>query len=304
MTLALTLAAVRRHPFSIAFTVLIVVVFASLASVSVPLALGTWLATAVATLEVWYALEPLVLRQFGGYRDPSHAEREALGVAITSSSLELLLGDGPGLAIGRGLRCLVVSRDALELLDERPLGGLLTQATHPIHSASLAGDILVWLGNLALFGAWCIDRGLGQLGRLLGVLVGESLVLPLVVCRDGFLRWSGWIFGSLAVVLLGSTLLSSGFAAAGLALLAAPPLMVALSTVLAWERRRVERAADEATIGAGFGAQLLEAVELLAVAEPRPRPTGVLRMLCPPGAPLTNRAARIRQSVFRPQAEQ
>jgi hypothetical protein len=173
------------------------------------------------------------------------------------------------------------------------------QAVAPVHCADLAGVLWVWLGNLPLCCAWYVSRGCCQLGRLLGVIVGESLVVPLVLWRDGFLRWSGRVFGSSIVGLLAATLLSDGFAAAGLGLMLAWIVIPGLQAALAWESRRVERAADQATIDAGYGPQLLEALELLVVAEPLVTPTGLLGLLHRRGAPVTMRADRIRQVLSR-----
>jgi hypothetical protein len=188
----------------------------------------------------------------------------------------------------------------LELLDERALSGLLNQAAAPIHVADLGGVLLVWLGNVPVVAAWCVSQCIGQLGRLLGVIVGESLVLPLVVWPGGFVRWSGRVFGSAMVGLLGSMLLSSGLAAAGLGLMVAWAVVPGIQALLAWESRRIERVADQAAVDAGCGAELLEGLEFLALAEPRPRPAGLLGVLCRPGAPLSIRADRIRRALSRP----
>jgi len=299
MTLALSLAAIRRHPCSVVLSALLLAGFASLLGVLVPLALGVWAAAALIVYEAWYALEPSVLRRVGGYRDPTHDESALLENVLATSQLQPLIAVQPGLAIARGLRCLVVSRDALELFEERSLSGLLVQAVAPVHRADLAGVLLTWLANLPVVGAWYLSRGCGVLGRLLGVVVGESLVLPLVVWRDAFLRWSSRVFGSIIVGLLGAMLLSDGFAAAGLGLLTAWLLVPGIHALLAWESRRVERVADQATIAAGFGAPLLEALELLNVIEPRPGPSRVLGLLCRPGAALTTRTDHIRTLLRR-----
>jgi hypothetical protein len=197
------------------------------------------------------------------------------------------------------MRCLVISRDAFEVFEERSLSGLLVQAAAPVHRADLAGVLLSWLGNLPVLGVWYVTRGCCLIGRLLGVVVGESLVLPLVFWRDGFLRWSARVFGAIIVGLLGTMLLSDGFAAAGLGLLTAWLVIPCVRALLAWESRRVERAADQATIDAGFGAQLLEGLDLLILAEPAYSPAGLLGLLCRPGTELTTRANRIRQAVAR-----
>jgi hypothetical protein len=304
MTFAHTVSAIRHHLFSILFNVAMVIASAILLHVSVALALAIWLAAGLASIELWYAVEPCVLRWLGGCRAPSYAERARLEPALGRSSLQLLIADAPDLAAVRGARCLVITRDLLEFLDDRALCGLLSQTADASNWANLAGFAFVWLGNLPLLGAWLAGRFVGQLGQLLGVAVGASLVLPLVFWRDGFLHWSGRLFGGMIGALLATMLLYAGFAAAGLGLLIAWALVPAIQTLLAWESRRSERGADQASIAAGFGPQLLEAMECLLLAEPLPHPAGLLGVLKCPGAPLVDRADRIRRVVSLPQIDQ
>jgi hypothetical protein len=282
---------------SIVFTVLLVVGFASLTHVPVPLALAAWLTAAVVGVEVWYAVEPFVLRWIGGYRTPSYAECVRLEPALVRSTLEVLISDAPDLAAARGARCLAITRDLLDFLEDRALSGLLHQMAEASNWADLAGVGFVWLGNLPILGGWLAGRLVGQLGRLLGLAVGSSLLLPLGLWRDGFLCWSGRIFGGLIGGLLTAALLYDGFIAAGLGLLVGWALVPAMQALLAWESRRTERAADLATIAAGYGPQLLEAVEDLLLAEPQPTPGGLLGVLKRPGAPLVERADHLRRRV-------
>src|SRR5207302_10545969 len=135
--------------------------FASLVGVFIPLVLALWAASALIVYEAWYALEPTVLRRVGGYRDPTHDECALLENVLATSQLQPLIAAQPGLAIVRGLRCLVVSRDALELFEERSLGGLLIQAVLPVHRADLAGVLLTWLANLPVIGAWYVSCACG-----------------------------------------------------------------------------------------------------------------------------------------------
>jgi hypothetical protein len=132
---------------------------------------------------------------------------------------------------------------------------------------------------------------------LLAVAVGNSLVVPLVLWRDGFLRWSGRLFASAMVALIGAELIVHGLAATGLLLLIAWLVTPTLRALLAWESQRVERAADTWTIAAGYGPQLLEAADLLAVAGPANGSRGLVGLLCPRGAPMVERATRIRMAV-------
>jgi hypothetical protein len=297
MTFALTLAALRRHPLSLAITSLLVVATASLLGISAPLALVDWLATGLVTFELWYACEPLILRSVGGYRVPTYAERERLEAAIGRYQLSLLVADTSDLAAARGLRTLVIGRDLIDLFEDRALTGFLVQVAEPVHGASLAGTVFVWLGNLPIVCAWCVARLLGQLGRLLALAVGASLVIPLILLREGFLCWCGRLFSAIIVGLLGALLVSNGFAAAGVGLLFAWIAVPAIEAIVAWESRRAGRSADCATLSQGFGPQLLEAVEFLALAEPRPAASGLLSLLCQPSASLVDRADQLRRRL-------
>ena len=297
MTFALALSAIRWHPFSVGVTALIVVLAASLLGVSAPLALVTWTVASVVAVELWYVIEPGILQRVGHLRPPTHEEAQRLEAIIARAQLEPLVTETSDLFAVRGLRVLALGRDYFDLFDDRPLSGLLIQAAAAVHSSNLAGYLIVWLGASPVLAMWYVSRGLVQLGRLLAVLVGASLIVPLVVWPSGFVRWSGRLFGSVAVVLLGAILLSSGLAAAGLGLLLAWAAVPGLATLLAWESRRIERAGDLATLQAGFGPQLLEALEFLLVAEPRPQLRGFLGLLTRPGGRLVDRAAFIRGTL-------
>lgn len=297
MTFALALAAIRRHVLGVVLTALITVVTASLLGVSVPLALATWSVTGVLCLELWYAVEPVLLCHIGECRRPSAAEQHRVEALLGRTPLDLLIADSTGFTAARGLRCLVIGRDLLDIFEDRAMCGFLVQVAVPLQAANLAGFILVWLGNLPLLMTWWLTRVIGQLGRLLALAVGTSLVLPIVVFRDAFLRWAGLVFTVVLVSLAGAVLLSYGFAAIGLGLLLAWLLVPSLRAVLAWESCRAERVADRVTIEAGYGVQLLEAVDLLTMIEPRKLGVGVLSMLSLPGRPTIERARWIRRHL-------
>jgi hypothetical protein len=281
--------AVLRHLLSIFCTALLLTLSASLASASAPLALLLWALASVLSLATWRALEPFVLRRLG-CRPPGHLERERLDPALGANRVEVLVLDAAQPWLGRGLRTLVISRALLDLLEDRALAGLLAQATIQVRAASLPGELVVWLGNLPLLCAWRLSRGLMRLGRFLALVVGGSLVLPLVLWPDGFIRWAGRLFGASIVGLLGSALLSSGLSAAGLGLLLAWLVVPGLQALLNWEARQAETAADDATFDAGQGWELLEALETLAWAESVPLLPAPLRWLSRPATPLTARA--------------
>jgi hypothetical protein len=297
MTVALTLAAIRRHPFSTALTALLTIITARLVGAPAPLALSIWTATVVVGLELAYALEPTVLKRLARYRDPTNAERQRLDSALGRRRLYLLVADTPDLAAARGLRCLVVSRDLMEVLEDRALSGILNQAAASVQAANLAGFGLIWLGNLPVLVAWVASRMIGGLGRLLAIIVGTALVLPLVLFPNAFLRWTGRLFSLMLVSLIGSVLISVGYAAIGLGLLVAWLIVAALRSLLAWESRRVEAAADSATIAAGLGSQLLEAVDFLALAEPLPPRDLFLKVLRLSRSSSVQRGERLRRGL-------
>lgn len=297
MTLALTLAAIRRHPFSIPLTFLILLLTAALTATPVALALSAWAAATALSFELWYALEPTILKRIPRYREPTHAERQRLESTLGRAQLQLLVADTTDLLATRGLRCLIVSRDLLDVFEDRALSGLVHQTASSNHSANLAGFALVWIGNLPVLAAWWAERLVAQLARLLAILVGTSLVLPLIVCRDAFLRWTGQLFTAMLVGLFGSVLISGGHAAAGLGLLIAWLMVRLLQSILAWESRQAEAASESATIAAGFGPQLLEAVDFMALAEPLPVADKLLSLLCLPRSSTVQRAERIRRAL-------
>ena len=175
-----------------------------------------------------------------GSREPTSAERQRLESALGRSQLRLLVAETPDLVAVRGIRCVVVSRDLLDVFEDRALTGLLNQTAAPVRAANLAGFLLVWLGNLPLLLAWCANRLIGQFGRLLAVLVGSSLVLPLILFRDAFLSWTGRLFTAMLVALIGAVLVSGGHAALGFAMLLAWVIVPSLRAILAWESRRAE----------------------------------------------------------------
>jgi hypothetical protein len=292
MTLALVCAAFYRHPFSVICSALLAAVSASLLGISVPTLLLAWIAASVLALAAWHVLEPFVLRRLG-CRAPNRLECERLNASPASWPAQILVFDAAAPWHLRGLRSLVISRGLFDLLEDRALVGMLSQASASVHSARLAGELVVWLGNLPLLGAWCVTGWLMQLGRLLALLVGSTLVVPLVVWPRGFLRWGGRFFGMAIVSLLGALLLSSGAAAAGLGLLLGWAVVPGLKALLSWEAQRVEVAADRATIEAGLGWQLLEALETLTWAESAAGPSGLLGLLCRASTPVGSRADRL-----------
>jgi len=296
MTFLLTLAAIRRHVITVILTGFLLAFTADLLRISAPICLGLWLGGVFLSFELWYGVEPMALRWLWRCRIPTTTEQQRLEAALGSCQLELLVADRD-LAAARGLRCLVVSRDLLDLLEERALSGFLTQVSSPVQAANLAGFAVVWLGNLPLCGAGLLASAIGRLGELLALIVGKCLVLPLAIWPHGFVRWAGRLFASIGVGLIGCMLLINGFPAMGFLLMIAWLAIPGLNAVLGWESRRSERVADRATIEAGFGFQLLEAVDLLGLADPVATATGALGILRRPGAPIVNRAQWLRRAL-------
>jgi hypothetical protein len=297
--LALTWQALRRHPFSASCTALLVTVSASLLGAAIPLALLLWAVASLLSLATWCAFEPFALKHLG-CRSPSHLERERIDPALGSDRIDILVVDAAQPWFGRGVRSLVISRALLDLLEDPALAGLLAQANEMVQAASLPGELVVWLGTLPVLGAWYLSRQLVQLGRALAIVVGASLVLPLVVWPDGFTRWAGRLFGAVIVGLLGSAMLSSDLSSAGLGLLLAWAIVPGLKALLNLETRHAETAADDATLAAGLGWELLEALETLAWAESLPPLEAPLGWLCRLATPLTTRADRLWQKLSRP----
>jgi hypothetical protein len=297
MALALMLSAIRRHPIGMTLTTLLAIVTASLLGFSAPLTLLAWGVTGLVWFEVWYLIEPFALQRFGDCRPPTPTELARIQAVLDRTHLEVLIADRNGFTATRGLRCLVIGRDLMDLLEDRGLSGFLTQVAAPVQSANVAGFVLVWLGNLPVLVAWWLTRLVGQLARLLALAVGTSLLVPLVVCREGFLRWTGLVFTAMLVGLSGCVLLSYGFAAVGLGLLLAWLIIPVVHAVLGWESRRIERFSDATAMASGFGPQLLEAVEFLALVDLHRPGTGLLSILCLPTCPLVERAHRIRRQL-------
>ena len=297
MTFALTLAAIRRHPFSVLITLLLLALTANLFRVSVPLALAGWVGSTLLSFELWYASEPLVLRWLCRCRVPTNSEQQRVDAALGRLPLTVLVAETGDLTAARGLRSVVIGRDLMDLFEDRALDGYLNQVALPSNAANLAGFGIVWLGNVPLIGASLVTRLIGQFGRLLAVILGSSLVVPLVLWRDAFLRWAGRLFGSIGVGLITAILLDNGYPAIGFLLMVAWLAVPCLSAVLAWESRRSERAADLTAIESGYGPQLLEATDLLALANPEATVGGVFGVLRRPSTAVVERSRWLRRTL-------
>jgi hypothetical protein len=297
MLLDIAWAALRRRPFSFLSTLLLGLIWSSLLGAAAPLAVLLWACLALLGLGGWYTLEAFVLRRLGA-RPPSRIESERLASALRcSSGARLVVVDQPEVWLYPSLRHIVLSHGALDLLEERELVGLVAQAVAQQRLAGLVGEPVVWLGNLLLVGAWLLDSWLIRLGELLAAAVGASLVLPALLWPRAFRTLVGRLFGWSFIGLVGASLISEGVPGLGLALLAAPALVPGLRALLAWESRRAEALADRATLEAGLGWYLLDALELLSWAGEPPPPGGAFAVLHRPGSTLTTRSERIWQQL-------
>jgi hypothetical protein len=295
MELRFLLNTVRRRPISLVCTFLLVVLIASFGDIDVLAALGVWLSTSALALVVWRRFERSALRLVGG-RPLSERERDSLKPLLECITDELLVVDRAQPWLVRGLRSIVVGSGMLELLDERKLRGLLTHASL-LDTALIAAELVVWIGILPLKLAWHLGTWLEQLGRLLAILVGTSLVIPMFIWPSGFVRWGGRLFGALLGFMLSSLLLTSGVTLVGASLMTAWAIVPAMRWLLAWEFRRAERVADEAVIQMGLGWELVGGLEDLLWFDPQPVPPEMVGLLFRGGAPIRQRLDRAWQAL-------
>jgi hypothetical protein len=274
---------------------MLAVVYAAFLKVALPLALLAWVVGSLAALECWLLLERRVL-VYLGCREPTFRERARLESWVQRFEVDVLIADDPALWIGAGLRAIIVSRGAFESLDDAGLAGLLEHAALQRQAAGLVREGIVWLGNAPLLVAWFASRALGYLGRLLAMVIGSALVLPMLVGATQFVTWVGAFFSAVLIGLIGAALISGGAAAPGLGLLTAWALVPALRSLQAWESRQVEADAYCAMVRGGSGAQLLNGLELLWMVSSQ-RPAGLLGWLVRPGAALDKRMKRVSSAL-------
>jgi hypothetical protein len=291
MILEIIRAALRRRPFSVLVTLALVVLYAALLQVPAPVAVFAWAITALFVLELWLALERIVLGRLG-CDEPTPGDRARLEPWLSQLAVQVRVANDPAAWIGSALRTVVISRGALEVLDEPGIFGLLAQAEAQRRSAWLVRSGCVWLGNVPLLAAWWLDRAIGHAGRLLASAIGMSLIVPMLLWPSGFVRWAGRGLGALIVAWLGALLFTGGSTALGLGLLLAWAIVPGLGALLAWEARGMESDADDAVLKAGLGQHLLAGLEQLRSAEAA-RPAGVLRILVRPEATRPQRLNRL-----------
>src|SRR5262245_7241294 len=122
MVLDIIRAALRRRPFSVLVTLALVLIYAALLQVPAPLAVFGWAITSVFAVELWLLLERFVLAR-AGCAEPTPSERTRLEPWLSQLALQVRVADDPTVWIGSGLRTIVISRGALQVLDEPGIFG-------------------------------------------------------------------------------------------------------------------------------------------------------------------------------------
>ena len=128
MLVSMIWAALRRRPFSVLYTFVLVVIYAALLRVPVIPTVLLWGMTSLLVLGLGLLVEPFVLDRLGCHI-PTRGEQERLDSSIRRFNIAVRVANDPSPWVGSGLRTVVVSRGALELLEDRGLVGLLAQAT-------------------------------------------------------------------------------------------------------------------------------------------------------------------------------
>jgi hypothetical protein len=295
MLIARLWAALRRRPFSVLWTLLLTITWASLLRVPASAAVLAWVLASLFVLEVWLVFEPTILEQLG-CRTLAPREQQRILDWTRRFNISVRMFNDPAPWVGGALRTVVISRGAFELLEDRCLYGLLCQAAMLQRGPIQVREVVVWLGNAPLLAAWCASRWLAQLGRLLAFALGSALLLPLLLWPAGLVRGLGRLLGAILVGLVGAVLVSNGQPALGVALWVACALVPGIKALLAWEARHMEAEADRATLAAGW--QLLDALEWLVSHDAGP-PCGAMRLLVRPGAPPHQRADRLWATIKR-----
>jgi hypothetical protein len=227
-----------------------------------------------------------------GCRTLSARERETLKTALEGLGDEPRIVDQAEPWVVRGLRTTVIGSGLIDLLDDRSLRSVLVQASLLDRSA-VAAELVVWLAILPLKAAWHVNGWIGQLGRLLAVVVGTTLVVPMVIWRTGYARWAGRLFAAMLGGMLSTLMLTSGMTLLAALLMTSWVIVPAMRAVLAWEWRRVERRADEAVMRMGLGWELVGALEELLWLEPQPVPPGLVDLFYRVGLPVRERLDRV-----------
>jgi hypothetical protein len=254
MIVGLVWAGLRAHPLSSAFVVVCLVAWAALSGVPPWAPLLGWVVLNLVIVEMWFVIEPVWLR-LRRCRPATADERARLG----SPKFAAYVVEEDALRIEPGLKSLIVSRGAMEVLDNVCLAALAVQA----QAASEPGRVLILVGAGPILALGLVTRAIGRVGLLLAVSAGAALVVPPWAWGESFARVAGRVLGAVLLVILAFELLASGLVTLGLGLLTAWALVPCLQWLLGWEARRLEVHADAVAARAGVGWQLLEALENL-----------------------------------------
>ena len=204
----IVLVALRQRAASVFVSVLLVCLQSGLFGLPVWQGLVGWFSLWVLALVGWYVGEDWLLA-LAGCRPPTPPEHDRLVAMYPHTHLRLRIDEDDATWVEAGLRTLLVSRGALEVLDDLELAGMLAQAEGRAKAATAAGQLLAWIGAAPLSTLQLAGRFVGQLGRVVAMELGALLVVPLIVWPDGFVRIAGAVFGAL-FVLIASCILAAG----------------------------------------------------------------------------------------------
>src|SRR5262249_21544261 len=138
MVVSIAWAALRRRSFSVFCTLFLVVVSATLARASVILALGLWVVGSLLALELWLLFERALLERLG-CRAPTRDEQPHFAAAQNRFAIVVRVVDDPAPWVASAVRTVLVSRGALDLIEDRGLIGVLGHAAIQQRDAWLVG---------------------------------------------------------------------------------------------------------------------------------------------------------------------
>jgi len=292
----------RRRSASLGLSLLALAGASAIAGWPVWVPLIGWLFGSLVLVSVWWLLERPILKLWG-YRAPTVEEAARLQPGLDAIQAVLAIPTRPHLvidecatvAVSAGLRTLIVSRGALEVLEDPQLAGLLAHEFGHLEACEAPADALVWLASTPVVLAWWAAEMLSKAAGVVAFGVAAALVLPLFLWPAWFTRivrvGLSIVMITIASLLLMATGLETGergLVAWGLGVMAAPALVPLTKLVLAWEHRSGERRADLRAVEAELGRQLLEALRIVQEVEEQEEmhtgPTTTLQRTHPPTA--------------------
>src|SRR4029453_6214673 len=99
MVIGFLRAALRRRPFSVAATLILVALYAALLHAPIALAILGWVVMSLVGLEVWFFFEPAFLEGRGCHQ-PTPADRERLEAFAGHLAIPIRVADDPEVWIG------------------------------------------------------------------------------------------------------------------------------------------------------------------------------------------------------------